>query len=41
MQGIGVLIGLSFPCFLVWYGFSADEVLHWDFFLVTQIAGQW
>ncbi|MCF6298951.1 MAG: GGDEF domain-containing protein [Thiomicrorhabdus sp.] len=40
MQGAGVLIGLSFPYFLVWYGFEADTVLHWDFFLATQIAGQ-
>lgn len=40
MQGAGVLIGLSFPYFLVWYGFEEDMVLHWDFFLATQIAGQ-
>lgn len=40
MQMVGVLIGLSFPYFLVWYGFPAEEVLHWDFFIVTQIAGQ-
>jgi len=40
MQGAGVLIGLSFPYFLVWYGFEEDTVLHWDFFLATQIAGQ-
>jgi len=40
MQGAGVLIGLSFPYFLVWYGFEKDTVLHWDFFLATQIAGQ-
>ncbi|VAW44653.1 diguanylate cyclase (GGDEF domain), partial [hydrothermal vent metagenome] len=36
----GVLIGLSFPYFLVWYGFDEEMVLHWDFFLATQIAGQ-
>ncbi len=40
MQGVGVLIGLSFPYFLVWYGFDENMVLHWDFFLATQIAGQ-
>ena len=40
MQGAGVLIGLSFPYFLVWYGFDEKIVLHWDFFLATQIAGQ-
>jgi diguanylate cyclase (GGDEF)-like protein len=40
MQGAGVLIGLSFPYFLVWYGFDEGMVLHWDFFLATQIAGQ-
>ncbi len=40
MQGVGVLIGLSFPYFLVWYGFDEGMVLHWDFFLATQIAGQ-
>ncbi len=40
MQGVGVLIGLSFPYFLVWYGFDERMVLHWDFFLATQIAGQ-
>ncbi len=40
MQGAGVLIGLSFPYFLVWYGFDEEMVLHWDFFLATQIAGQ-
>jgi len=40
MQGAGVLIGLSFPYFLVWYGFEEEMVLHWDFFLATQIAGQ-
>lgn len=40
MQGAGVLIGLSFPYFLVWYGFDEKTVLNWDFFLATQIAGQ-
>ncbi|MGM0541879.1 MAG: diguanylate cyclase [Pseudomonadota bacterium] len=40
MQGVGVLIGLSFPYFLVWYGFPEQQVMHWDFFIVTQIAGQ-
>ena len=40
MQAAGVLIGLTFPYFLVWYGFAEETVLHWDFFLATQIAGQ-
>ena len=40
MQCVGVLIGLSFPYFLVWYGFPEQQVMHWDFFIVTQIAGQ-
>lgn len=40
MQGVGVLIGLSFPYFLVWHGFPEQQVMHWDFFIVTQIAGQ-
>lgn len=40
MQFFGVLIGLAFPYFLVWYGFAEDQVMHWDFFIVTQIAGQ-
>lgn len=40
MQIVGVVIGLSFPPFLLLYGFSAHEVITWKFFLVTQIAGQ-
>jgi HAMP domain-containing protein len=40
MQLVGVLIGLSFPHFLVWYGFSAEKVLTWEFYLVSQVAGQ-
>ena len=40
MQAVGVLIGVSFPYFLVWYGFPEAQVMHWDFFIVTQIAGQ-
>lgn len=40
MQAAGVVIGLIFPFFLVWYGFDSELVLHWDFFLATQIAGQ-
>ncbi|BCN92326.1 hypothetical protein THMIRHAM_01110 [Thiomicrorhabdus immobilis] len=40
MQVVGVIIGLAFPHFLVWYGFPESEVLTWEFYLVTQIAGQ-
>ena len=40
MQMVGVVIGLAFPHFLVLYGFPPEEVLTWDFYLVTQIAGQ-
>jgi len=40
MQGVGVLIGLAFPYFLVWYGFPSELVLHANFFIVSQIAGQ-
>lgn len=40
MQLIGVLIGLAFPHFLVWYGFHAEEVMTLDFYLVSQVAGQ-
>lgn len=40
MQLIGVLIGLAFPHFLVWYGFHAEEVLTIDFYIVSQVAGQ-
>ena len=40
MQLAGVLIGLAFPFFLVWYGFPKHEVFNWQFFVVTQIAGQ-
>lgn len=40
MQLIGVLIGLAFPYFLVWYGFPQDSVLHLNFFIVSQVAGQ-
>jgi len=40
MQLAGVLIGLAFPPFLVWYGFPKHEVFNWQFFVVTQIAGQ-
>jgi diguanylate cyclase (GGDEF)-like protein len=40
MQAVGVFIGLAFPHFLVWYGFAAEQVLNWHFYIVTQIAGQ-
>ena len=40
MQMAGVFIGLAFPHFLVFYGFPAEEVLTWKFYVVTQIAGQ-
>ncbi|MDR9498275.1 MAG: diguanylate cyclase [Hydrogenovibrio sp.] len=40
MQGIGVLIGLAFPKFLVLYGFEAASVLTLEFYLVCQVAGQ-
>jgi len=40
MQMVGVIIGLSFPHFLVFYGFPEDDVLTFDFYIVTQIAGQ-
>ncbi|WP_029406509.1 GGDEF domain-containing protein [Thiomicrorhabdus sp. Milos-T2] len=40
MQMIGVIIGLSFPLILVGYGFPEREVLTWQFFLITQVAGQ-
>ncbi len=40
MQGVGVLIGLSFPYFLVWYGFPEQQVMHWNFFIMSQVAGQ-
>lgn len=40
MQFIGVLIGLAFPYFLLWYGFPEEQVMKWDFFILTQIAGQ-
>lgn len=40
MQLVGVLIGLAFPHFLVWYGFHAEEVMTVDFYIVSQIAGQ-
>jgi len=40
MQIVGVLIGLVFPNFLVFYGFPPEEVLTWQFYLVSLIAGQ-
>lgn len=40
MQAIGVLIGLAFPFFLVWYGLEKENILHLEFFVVSQIAGQ-
>lgn len=40
MQLIGVLIGLAFPHFLVWYGFNKSEVMTLDFYIVSQVAGQ-
>lgn len=40
MQLVGVFIGFAFPPFLVWYGFPTAEVFNWQFFIVTQIAGQ-
>lgn len=40
MQGVGVLIGLAFPKFLVLYGFEATSVLTLEFYLVCQVAGQ-
>lgn len=40
MQLAGVLIGLAFPPFLLWYGFPREEVFNWQFFMVTQVAGQ-
>ena len=40
MQLVGVFIGLAFPHFLVFYGFPAEDVLTWHFYIVTQIAGQ-
>lgn len=40
MQLVGVFIGFAFPPFLVWYGFPTEEVFNWQFFVVTQIAGQ-
>lgn len=40
MQIAGILIGLAFPPFLYWYGFPEHEVFNWQFFVVTQIAGQ-
>lgn len=40
MQLAGVLIGLSFPLFLLWYGFPEHEVFNWHFFMITQVAGQ-
>ena len=40
MQGVGVLIGLAFPKFLVLYGFEAESVLTLEFYLVCQVAGQ-
>lgn len=40
MQMIGVVIGLSFPLILVGYGFPPEEVLTWNFYLVSLIAGQ-
>lgn len=40
MQSVGVLIGLVFPHFLVWEGFPAEQVLTWEFNIISQIAGQ-
>ncbi|MEA1988784.1 MAG: GGDEF domain-containing protein [Pseudomonadota bacterium] len=40
MQMVGVVIGLCFPHFLVWYGFPPEEVLTWQFYLLTLVAGQ-
>jgi len=40
MQMVGVVIGLGFPHFLVWYGFPPEEVLTWPFYLLTLVAGQ-
>lgn len=40
MQIVGVFIGLAFPHVLVWYGFPVEQVLNWDFYFVSQIAGQ-
>ncbi|QCU89212.1 GGDEF domain-containing protein [Thiomicrorhabdus sediminis] len=40
MQLVGVLIGLAFPHFLVWYGFATEQVLTTEFYILTQVAGQ-
>ena len=40
MQLAGVVIGLSFPHFLVWYGLASEQVLTLEFNILTQIAGQ-
>ncbi len=40
MQSVGVLIGLFFPYFLAWYGFPEEDVLAWDFQLISQASGQ-
>ena len=40
MQFVGVIIGLAFPNFLAWYGFPAEEVQTFHFYLISQVAGQ-
>jgi len=40
MQIAGGIIGLTSPFFWWFYGFPAEQVLKWDFFLAAQVGGQ-